>query len=380
MNTRIATKSDHKQIQNLLEYDLINSYPQLQWSLEHSIDWNRTIVTENNGTVISCAARTSYELALYGQYVPADYLNMLATAPQHRRQGFGSQTMHASLTDARAKGGVLCFTVPSNYTFFQKYGFRTAYQFKQYRFSVADLPDFHTNGEFSFVTLSHIPYETLNIIYEYYMADKNAYAKRTKEKWQTILEDLFVNFGGKAVLLSQGGAPVGYLLYLLHGDAMYIYEAAYTNAQAQQSLLGFIKNHSMQVKNISMKMPENDLTHLYFCDKRDAVTLCPFATARLVNVQTALQIAGGFATSPFAVSVIDPIIPENNAVFYVDHQTAVPTDAHPDFTTDIGTLTQLFLGFLSVPDAMRLNLISGNAQAAAAAFSKRTNYINMLCI
>lgn len=380
MKTRIATKNDLTQIQQLLQYGFGYSYPLLQWNLEHNIDPNQTIVIEENQSIVSCASKTPYELALYGQYVAADYINAWTTSPLHRRRGYGMQALYSSMTDTRAKGGVLCFSVPSDYTLMQKYGFRVAYQFKQYRFSPDDLPDFHVNGDISFITLSHIPYEMLNMIYERFMADKNAYPKRTAKQWKLILEDLFVNFDGKAVILIQNGMAAGYLFYLLHDDTMYIYEAAYVNTEAQQSLLGFMKNHSTQISKISMKAVENDLTNLYFCNRRDAVTLCPFAAARVVNVQAALWIIAPFVETPFTISVTDPLIPENNTAFFVEHTSITVTDKEPDLILDIGTFTQLFTGFLGISDAARLGLVLGSIYPVESIFGKRTNYINMLCM
>ena len=56
------------------------------------------------------------------------------------------------------------------------------------------------------------------------------------------------------------------------------------------------------------------------------------------------------------------------------------TEEAADVITDIGTLTQLFMGYISVNEACRMNLISGNADFLKKIFGKKSNYINMLLI
>lgn len=377
MNIKTLSKADDKCLQKLLSHmDYTN--PQLKWSIEHNINFENTSAIDENGNIISCASYKCYELALYGQYVKSAYINTLITSPEARRRGYGSRALMSMMNKARENGTVLCFTVPFNYSFFRRYGFGTAYQFKQYNFSINDLPDFRANGDFSFISLEHAEYETLNMIYEYFMSDKNAYTRRTADDWRIILEDLIVNFGGKAVIMKQNGTAAGYMLYFLHNDKMHIYEYAYINSDAHKSLLGFIKNHAYQISSVSMKAAENDLTHLYFCDCRNAVALCPFAAARILNVPLALGVISRFCASSFTVSVVDNAIPENNGVFHVGSQGVSRTEAAPDFAADIAALSQLFTGFISMNDAARMGLISGSSQAAAQIFHKHTNYVNML--
>lgn len=380
MKIRTAAKADIPQIKTLWQYCFGYSDPLLTWNLDKNISVADTIVIDDNGKIVSCAASVPYTLALHGQYIEASYLSGLTTSPEKRRMGLARKILKTAVSEARNQGRLISLLVPSDYTLFQQFGWRTSYFYKQYTISPSDLPAYTMKGDISFLNLSSDSYTKLSCIYNQFTLDKNAYPVRSADRWQIILEDLLVNFGGKAAVLEQDGIPTGYIFYLLHGRTMHIYECAFIHRQAQESLFAFIRGHSTQIDTISMKVPSNDLTHLHFCNQRDAVTLCPFVMARITDAQRALQTVCQFAGQQFRIQIIDRFIPENEGIYTVSMQGVLAAGDIADTAMDIGTFTQLYLGALSVDEAFRLGLISGDAGFVKQLFVKRDNYINMLCL
>jgi len=192
---------------------------------------------------------------------------------------------------------------------------------------------------------------------------------------------LIQNFGGQCVLLKDAtGTAIGYLLMIIRDKKMGIYEFAYKNRAAYESLIGFIASHQLWVETVSVKAAADDLSYLDFADRRDAITLCPFAMARINNVEMALKLAAEEFTGSVRLQVIDRLIPENSKTFAINASEVTQTEEEPQVITDIGTLTQLFMGYISIKDAVRMNFLSGDAGLLTGMFRKKNNYINMLLI
>ena len=97
------------------------------------------------------------------------------------------------------------------------------------------------------------------------------------------------------------------------------------------------------------------------------------------DVQKMLELlAEGFA-GQFRLQIIDRLMEGNNRTFAVDGQAVSAVDGTADVVTDIGTFTQLALGYISPEEAVRMNMLSGKAELVDAFFQKGVNYINMLC-
>ncbi|MCX7714576.1 MAG: GNAT family N-acetyltransferase [Clostridia bacterium] len=381
MQIRIASASDTYQVKTIWKYCFGYTDSFLAWNFERNYLPQNMLVGEENGKIFSSAYITPYSLMLNNTQVQAGYLCGLATAIDKRGQGYMRQTLEKSIDYMRQREQVLSFLVPFNYKVFEKYGWRTAYGYKQYNIRMNDIPAYSIKGSIDLVGLSEGTASMLSFVYEQFVSDKNGYTIRNIEQWKLILEDLIGNFGGYAALLCDNeGKPSGYVLYLLNGKTMSIYELAYTNRKSYESLMAYVKKHSSQADTVSIKAPANDLGFVDFCDNRTAVTLCPFAMARITDVKKALEIAAKDFLGGVSLQIIDRFFEGNNGVFSVLQGEVARVDTPPDVITDIGTLTQLFTGYLSISEAQRLNLLGGNAKQMEGLFKKKDNFINMLIL
>lgn len=384
MQLRGTSDIDNLQLKSIFQYNIACPISYSDWYFENCRKNTISTVIEDNGRIFSVLERTPYNLSVNDTSVNAEYISTVATLPEHRGKGYVRELISNALIDMKNKGSVICFSVPPSYKMFDKFGFRLTHRFNQYTVDVKNIPDFSMNCTVERVGINDDVITVFSGIYEKYMYDKNSYIVRTPQNWHLILDDLINNFSGNLALIRNiDSIPVGYVMYIIDGRKMHIYEAAYVNHNAYTSIMAYIRSHITQVDTVTIKAPEGDLAFLDFCDNRTAVGLYPFVTSRITDVKSALTIAAsnGF-TGKITIKVIDRLILENNTVFSVSENTAeiMPENEIADVICDVGTLTQLFMGFLSPKDAEKMNLLCGDINLLNTLFSKKDNFINMLLV
>lgn len=377
MNIRNAQRGDIQAVQEIWENTFHYSRGFMDWYFRNMFDERNTVLADQGGEPLAAVSIMPQKMMLAGEAVAAGYIGGFAALPEYRSNEIMWDMACAMAGDISRRDFAVSVVVPFNYKFFERLGWRTAYQYKQYKIAPKDIPEYQIHG-----TFQRNPADASGLaqVYETFMGGRNGYFFRDSRAWKLILEDLTQNFGGKYVLLlDKQHIPVGYILYIIHDGVMGVYEMAYTNRQAYESLLGYIRRHQMQIKTVSMKMPDNDLTHLDFCDNRMAVTLCPFAMARVHKVSAVLSLLAKQYAGTVRLQIIDRLVDENNRTFAICEGTFTETEDTPDVVTDIGTFTQLALGYLSTEEAARMNLLSGKTELLDGLFKKENNYLNMLC-
>lgn len=381
MEKRISTEKDKEAIKELWEHSLHYTKGFSDWYFNRVFVPENTLITREGQDLMSSLSVIPQKIRVSGIDIDAAYISGLAVLPEYRTEENMKQQLMDAVAAVSQRGYLLSILVPPNYRFYEKYGWRTAYSYKQYDIKLSDLPAYQIKGTFERAKINDVTIQALSEIYHAFTSDKNAYTLRDKEAWNLILEDLFYNFGGNcAILRDQEKNPVGYMLNIVRDKKMGVYEFAYKNRTAYEGLIGFIHAHELSIDSAAIKAAADDLSYLDFCDNREAVRFCPFAVARISNACEALKIAAAGLGRDFKIQIIDRLIEANNKTFQLSDNAANEVDDIPDVITDIGTLTQLFLGYISVEEACKMNLISGEQEYLLQIFEKKNNYINMLLI
>ena len=382
MSTRISGIMDKKLIRQLWEDSLSYTDRFMDWYFERAYYPEDTLIEEAGSMVFSSTTIMPQKLNISGFEASCAYICGEAVPPEYRREPDERARLGGVLNEVAQRNCLLSIVVPSSYKFYEKYGWRTAYSYKQYSIKPSDLPAYEVRGPITRVkAVSEKTISDMNDIYMNYMSDKNAYALRSPKMWSLILEDLQQNFGGKCIIVKNTrGENVGYMLYVVRDRRMGVYEFAYKTRDAYESIMGFIRAHENQIDSVEIKAPANDLSHLDFCDRRDAVRYCPFAMARITDAEKALSIASAKLEDSFNIQIVDRQLERNNGSFKLAGAETEETDEAADVITDIGTLTQLFMGYIDAGEAKRLNLVRGDENLLKKIFDKKNNYINMLLI
>lgn len=380
LNTRVATKADIKTIREL--WDEFYGYSEnfTEWFFNRAFYSQNSIVGTDDAKIAASSGFIPYEIKLKDKNLNCAYIAGLVMMPEYRDENNLRQMIADTLLTINASDAPISLLIPHNYKLYEKYGFRTCYNFKQYNITPEDISDFKIRGHIERHRISDKIIDELNDIYEAFMKDKNAWLIRSTENWKLILEDLIGNFGGKiAVHYNENNAADGYILYVIRDGQMGIYEMAYKNRISYESLMGYIKAYDTQVRKITIKASADDLSYLDFCDNRNAAGIYPFVMARINNAGMLLsEISKDFDKS-VKLQIIDRLIEDNNKTFLISEEGVTSVEDEADAVTDIGTLAMLALGFISIDEAEKLDLLSGNAQKLYGLFTKKNNYINMLC-
>lgn len=381
MDTRQAVSADKENLKDLWKNSFHFEDSFINWYFDKVFEPENTLVTTDKSHIMSSLSVMEQTLNISGCNVKTAYISGLAVLPEYRNDDNMKSLVTDAIVAASRGGYILSMLIPSNYRFCERFGWRTAYSYKQYDITPEDLPEYRVNCRFERAQINDNTVFELNSIYKAFMKDKNAYALRDKKNWVLILEDLFYNFGGQCLILKDDeNNAVGYILSIIRDKKMWVYEFAYTNRAAYENIIGFMNAHKLYVDKIAIKAAADDLSYLDFCDCREAVRYCPFAAARITDAKKALQIACTNLEGNFKIQIIDRLIEDNNKTFLLGAESAEETEEEAEVITDIGTLTQLFMGYISVSEACRMNLISGNAEALKKIFGKKNNYINMLLV
>lgn len=384
MQIRSTVQTDDIQLKSIFRYSTECSETYADWYFEKCRSFTQTIIAEENGKILSALEQTPYTLNINHTPIKSRYISTVSTLPEHRGKGYARILITQALRNMKENGAMICFAVPPSYKMFNKFGFRLTHQFKQYNIDIKNIPAYQMTSNAERVGKDDVSAALLAGIYDKFTLGKNGYVIRTPDIWKRITEDLHDNFGGyTAIVRSADGTAVGYIMYIIRGREMHIYETAYVNHSAYTAIMSYIRSHITQVDTVIMKAPSDDLSYLDFSDNRTAVGLYPLVTSRITDVKAALEVAAskGFAGN-LNIQVIDRIIEDNNAVYSIsqDGVAIAGEGVAPDIMCDVGTLTQLFMGFISAAEAEKLNLVSGDIQSADRLFPKKDNYINMLLV
>lgn len=380
MIIRNALENDSNQVKNLLRYTFGYSESFLDWSIQRKLNKMNNIVVDDNGKIISSAFLVPYTINVRKEQIPCSYLSSVAILPEKKTDDILKETLKAVVDNCDKNNQIVSLAIPNDYKFYEKFGWRTCYMYKQMNIELSSIPLYAIKGQFDRITLAYTDYSKLDYIYNKFVSDRNGYVNRSNENWSAIIEDLIVNFAGNCVILHDTqNNPVGYLMYLMHDDTMMVYEMAYVNRMAYESMMAFIKNHDMQITKVEIKTPMDDLSYLDYSNMV-SMSVYPFMMARVTNIKKALEIQAKDFSNIVNIQIIDRLVSDVNVVYKVENGEVTETTDNPDVVTDIGTFTQLFMGMISIYEASQLELISGDNNKLLGLFYKQNNYINMLIV
>lgn len=381
MNTRVAVKADLNKIRDMWENSR-GGGAFTQWFFDRIFYSANAVIAETEGEALACACTVPYKMNINNREVEASYIGAVVANPENRTSDLMNLLMADTLSFISGGGAPIAFTVPDNYKFFEKYGFALCYDYKQYDIKPEDLPSYGVNG--TIVRAGNVNKEVIEAlggIYNKFIADKNGCTVRSEGEWKLILDDFYMNFDGKcAIYKNDRNEVLGYMLYIIREGKMGIYELAYSRRDGCEGLIGFIKAHEGIVREISLKAPSDDLLYLNFCDNRTAMSVRPFAMARITDVREILKFFAPDAPANLRLQIVDRVIEANNNTFTFNHGEVLAVDDDCNVATDIGTFSQMLLGYLSAEEAFGLNLVKGDISLLKQLFEKRTTYVNMLCV
>ena len=365
-----------------------------------------------DGDPVAVCAHHSFSLRIRGVDREVAGLSAVASPPEHRRQGNVGRMLRESLAEYRDRGVHVSTLWPFEYPFYANYGWATASRYRHLTAPpellafVDDLIATAGDEAGRFRPLDEGDYEAVKPVLAA-MADRYDLTMDWTEEWwreralQGWKTDPFV-YGWE-----RDGELRGLCAYSFDDadDAddpvLRVSDVAVADDEAWFQLLRFFRNHDSQVAEVRVRAPP-DAPLLDLVEDPRAVD-CEVRTGpmvRLVDVAAALEALDPDPEieTAFSLSVADTLVDRNDRTFCVavaNGAVAVELagngdadgggdrtdpDAAPtaDAAVDVGTLSQLYVGYRSVDEAVRsdgLAVDSGVVADLRALFPPRTTHL-----
>jgi predicted acetyltransferase len=342
-----------------------------------------------DGDEMLCVCKHHWFRARFrGQWIEMPGIAAVASPPEHRRQGYVSRLMAESLAEYRERGDFLTALWAFKHPFYERHGWGLANKFVRYECDPAALAFARDHASGQFRRLSADEYDSLNPVIAAHAADYELEIDRTEEWWRDCI---FESTRGDPYVYvwEKDGEARGYVGYRISdgddGRVFQAYEFAHADREARRNLLRFIANHDSQVERASIYAPHD--TSLLDAARDPEEIECkiePGPMVRLVDVPTAFEALEYPADldASFTVAVEDSLADWNDATFGVtiadgratcervvdssdspdsldssddpddpDDPAVTGGASSPDVTTDVSTLSQVYVGYHSVADA-----------------------------
>ncbi len=319
-------------------------------------------------------------------------LSAVASPPESRRKGLVQKMLADSLAEYREDEVYFSALWPFEYEFYRKYGWGTATKYTRYETTPNVLAlETESTGEFHRVDADD--WERLVPVFDAHSENYALSIDRTEEWWR---HRVFENWNKDPYVYAwtpDGDAEdvQGYIVYAIEKDGdekqLNVWELAYSNDDAYRHLLRFAQYHDSQVESVLIQEPENTALLDIVDSPRDVeCTVRTGAMFRLVDVPRALESISypDQADGSVVFRVTDPLAEWNDGTFELDTDDVTlceRTDADPDVTLDVNTLSQLVAGYHSVVAAERFGSLSiddGSGDARAhldAMFPERNVFL-----
>lgn len=385
MEIRITTQDDLEQVKKLWAYCFENYEPFFSWYFREYYQGENTLGVFEKGKLLSSLQLIPYNLYLRGHVLPTSYIVGVASFPEARGGGVIGKLIKETLIELRRRKQTISLLMPFKGEFYYPYQFEFCYHHYKYEIKLEDLkPLILDYGDFIEVKGTD-QITQLNKVYQQFVANKHGFIVRSPHNWRLFIEE-HEGEKGFSYLLQKNGRGEGYIFYYLKDNKMIIREMAYTNWQAQKSLFKFMYNHRSQVESLEWNAPLDDSSFFFLNDPKEGITLYPFLTARIVDVEKLLTSIyyPGEIKADLVLKVADNMAPWNNKTLrlaVLDGFAEIKeVQGLPDLSIDIGALSQLVFGRLSVKDLAyqgRLEILKpGSEKVLDSIFPLCNNYIN----
>ena len=300
------------------------------------------------------------------EWHPAPGLSAVASPPEYRRSGYAKQLLAHALQEYRTRDEQISLLWPFRHGFYQQYGWATCSVHHRYTCEPEALAFARAepNGPGRYRALEADNVEGVSAVYDTFI-ERYALSIGRDEQWwrQHILStwesDPFV------YVWERDGKPRGYLVYTMEGTegdrTMEVVDMAFKAYEALLALVAFCANHDSQVTEVRFTLP-TDIRLLDLAPEPEKIT-CERKTgamARIVDVETTLAALEYPAIDAhLTLSVTDPLVEWNDRAFALAIESGEATcqpisgNGVRDVSLDVGTLTQLVVGYRSAEELSR---------------------------
>lgn len=348
---------------------------------------------DEEGRLTSCLQLPEYQVWYQGQLVPMVGVGGVASLPEHRRGGAIRELFQTALTWMRQRGAVFSSLYPFSHLFYRKFGYELCHFSFSYKIPTEALASFSCTCQVRML----LPGEGLEVdlprlrqVYNAWLGQHNLTVDREDRHWKDLVGTNATKERRYAYLLEEDGKPLAYVIFTAEdapapqGMTGKIRELAFTDPKALTQALGFLYRLAAQYERFTLSLP-GDLPLASLVPESYQLE-CAWdgqPMARIINVEKALELKVPASGEKYTLEVTDALVPENNGVFQVTGGMTpaverLPEGSPADLVLDIGSLTQLCLGFLSLEELLFKPgvVLNGNQDVLKRAFPKGAVFLN----
>lgn len=302
-------------------------------------------------TLVSQFAVYPLEMNVHGNVLDIGFITSVATYPEYTGKGLMSKLMKQSLCEMRERGQTLSLLYPYSIPLYRHRGWEIVSDKMSFRVRDHQLPkDFEVPGHVRRVAEDS---EDLMNLHREFAEQTHGCIFRNKlaweEYWRWEEEDITV-----AIYYSADEKPLGYMVYQIKDDIMFVKEMIYLNMEARKGLWKYIAAHDSMIDEVQGSNYWGEPIAYWFYDSEMKETIRPYIMGRIIDVENFISLYR-FDTVPTSESITfhvrDPFLEWNNLsinlVFAPDGSHKAVEEVSPNqVDLDIGTLTALLLGYI----------------------------------
>lgn len=300
--------------------------------------------------MLAAIGHKRFDIAVRGQWV--DTLgSLVAVDPTARERSLTKTMLRETYQEFREQGTILAAGWPFDRAFYQQYHSDTLARFARVHGPISSLPARPIKRELELV--DETAHERLDTAYRKFVSGYGFTPDRTEEWWT---EGLFDSEDTHAVVIGDS-EPEGYLVYRIVDQTFVVDDIAFSSECVYIDLLNFIRRHASQATSFHVSLP-TDVELLALLEDPAAVdySVALGPVGRVLEFPTAVErLDYGSIDATLTVSIENDIAEWNDDTCELTvsdgNVTVTRTDPRPDIQLDIGTFTQLFVGYGGVERA-----------------------------
>lgn len=316
--------------------------------------------------LLTTGALYEFDVRLRGSWTTLGGVAAVSTPPEHRRGGNVRLLCRELLAECRDRGIGVTALWPFSHPFYRQFGWAIVSKYTTYELPPEQLTAAGTTERGTYWRAHPDDWERLqpaNLAH----GEGTSLAMRRDEAWWR--KRVFDRWGETPWVYAweRDGEVRGFVVYTFEegddGTVLRSYDIAAADHDARRHLWGFLGTHDSQVETVELSLPEEtDLLDAVSDPREVECTIHAGPMIRISDVERALETCPYPATVSERVvfDVSDPLADWNDGRFALAVEDGSgrceSTTDDPDATVDVGTLSQVLVGYRAVASARRQGL------------------------
>ena len=312
-------------------------------------------------TLVSQFAVYPAKMNVHSTVVDTGFITSVTTYPEYSGLGLMSKLMKQALTEMKDSGQSVALLFPYSIPLYRKKGWEIISDKMSFSARIDQL--LNTFDAPGYVRRKPFDSNDLTDLYTKFARQTHGCILRSQilweEYWRWDVDDTIA-----AIYYDTNDTPLGYIVYRINNDVMFIKEMIYLNFEARNGLYQYIAAHESMIDEvkgynytsvpIAFSLPDSDIKE----------TIRPYIMGRIVDFSAFIakyKFDSSASGKSITFNIEDPLLEWNNKSFTVAIENGIChlTKDASKYTANlsIGTLTTLLMGYKRASYMAKLGMI-----------------------